>query len=181
MEGSLQLEERVLLRLVLSILAGDGEWREAVGEGQLEAAFGAFLQSYNETPQWQNLMTLLLFSMAAKACGQLPIAEQCAQQFKRLLAVPYFLEKLVPFLYFFLGEEEILQVIKANSLEYWRVPLPEELKQKAAHYLIERGVLHLRSLRYVSPESLLDYTFKSPAVLEDPAVGVQLMNSLQNW
>lgn len=94
-------------------------------------------------------MAFLFFTNISKSLVIPHIHEECRRQFKILLANPYHTDKLFPYLYFLLSEEEVLQVIHEKELEYWRVPLPEGLKRTAAHCLIQRGVLHKIGLRYI--------------------------------
>lgn len=125
-------------------------------------------------------MALLFFTSISKSLLIPHIQDECRTQFKILLSNPYHTDKLIPYLYFLLSEEEVLQVIHEKGLEYWRVPLSEGLKMAAARYLIERGVLHTKSLRYISPEDLLRYSFQSPKTLSDPSSGGTLLISLRN-
>lgn len=87
--------------------------------------------------------------------------EECSRCFKRLLSVSYNFERLIPFLYFFLDEAELLAIFVVKQIEYWRVPLPEEIKKAAANHLVASGVLQLRSLRYVDTQFFIDNVFKS--------------------
>jgi hypothetical protein len=110
-------------------------------------------------------MAFLFFTNISKSMLKAHIQDECMRQFKILLSNPYHIGKLIPYLYFLLNEEEVLQIIHEKDLEYWRVPMPEGLKRVTANYLIERGVIHNKGLRYISQEDLLRYFFQSPKTL----------------
>jgi hypothetical protein len=65
-EPNLPLEERMLFYLILGILSQCEAWREKLEGNWFEDAFRAFLQGYNNLPQWQNLMALLFFTNISK-------------------------------------------------------------------------------------------------------------------